>query len=85
LRETAERAGAPIAKLVNEARDIEWDTLPQLKTIAITAGASAPDILVEGIVDAFAERYDVTVETITTADETMFFPLPRELREKTQG
>ncbi len=82
LRETAERAGAPIARLVNQASEIAWDELPLLKTIAITAGASAPDILVEGIVDAFAEHYEVTVETVTTADESMFFPLPRELREK---
>ena len=82
LRETAERAGAPIARLVNQASEIAWDELPLLKTIAITAGASAPDILVEGIIDAFAERYEVRVETVTTADESMFFPLPRELREK---
>ena len=47
----------------------------------ITAGASAPEILVEEIIDAFAERYVVSVESVSTADESVFFPLPRELRE----
>ena len=80
LREVAEREGTPIARLVNRAADIDWSALDAIRTIGITAGASAPDILVEEIVDAFGERFTVTVETITTADETMFFPLPRELR-----
>ena len=51
-------------------------------SLAITAGASAPEILVEQVIDAFAERYDIAVETLTTTDETVFFPLPRALREK---
>jgi 4-hydroxy-3-methylbut-2-enyl diphosphate reductase len=81
LREVAEREGTPIARLVNRAADIDWSELGTIRTIGITAGASAPDILVEEIVDAFGERFAITVETITTADETMFFPLPRELRQ----
>ena len=81
LREVAEREGTPIARLVNRAADIDWSELGSIRTIGITAGASAPDILVEEIVDAFGERFAITVETITTADETMFFPLPRELRQ----
>jgi len=81
LREVAEREGTPIARLVNRAADIDWSELGSIRTIGITAGASAPDILVEEIVDAFGERFTITVETITTADETMFFPLPRELRQ----
>jgi 4-hydroxy-3-methylbut-2-enyl diphosphate reductase len=48
--------------------------------LAITAGASAPEILVEQMIDAFAERWSVNVETVTTADESVFFPLPRNLR-----
>jgi 4-hydroxy-3-methylbut-2-enyl diphosphate reductase len=52
-----------------------------VRSLAVTAGASAPEILVEEIVDAFAERFDVAVETLTTAEESMFFPLPRALRE----
>jgi 4-hydroxy-3-methylbut-2-en-1-yl diphosphate reductase len=83
LRETAERNGAPFARLVNRAADIDWSELSSIRTIGLTAGASAPDILVEEIIDAFRERFTVKVETVTTADETMFFPLPRELRQPT--
>jgi 4-hydroxy-3-methylbut-2-en-1-yl diphosphate reductase len=51
--------------------------------LGVTAGASAPEILVEEVLDAFAERYSISVETISTADENVFFPLPKELRERT--
>jgi 4-hydroxy-3-methylbut-2-enyl diphosphate reductase len=80
LREVGEREGVRTALLVQRASEIDWAHFADLTTLAITAGASAPDILVEEIIDAFAERYEVTVETITTADESVFFPLPRELR-----
>ena len=80
LRETAERAGVPIARLIQNASEIDWSELSNIRTIAVTAGASAPDILVEEIVDAFMARFETQVETVSTADETMFFPLPRELR-----
>ena len=53
-----------------------------IKTLGITAGASAPEVLVEEILDAFAARYTLEVETVSGADESgMFFPLPRQLRE----
>lgn len=80
LREVAERAGCPRAVLVQRAADIDWDALSGIGSLAITAGASAPEILVEEIIDAFAERYDVSVETVTTAEETVSFNLPRPLR-----
>ena len=48
--------------------------------LGITAGASAPDVLVEEMIDAFAERYEIEVETVSTAEESVFFPLPRDLR-----
>jgi 4-hydroxy-3-methylbut-2-en-1-yl diphosphate reductase len=51
-----------------------------VRRIAVTAGASAPEVLVEEIMDAFAERYALHVETVSTAEENVFFPLPRELR-----
>ena len=50
-------------------------------SLGVTAGASAPEVLVEEIIDAFAERYTVNVETVTTAEENMFFPLPRAAAE----
>jgi 4-hydroxy-3-methylbut-2-enyl diphosphate reductase len=80
LREVAERAGCPRAALVQRAEDIDWSLFGSIASLGITAGASAPEVLVEEVIGAFAERYTVTVETVTTADEDMFFPLPRVLR-----
>lgn len=85
LREVAEREGCGTSLLVQRAADLDWSRLGALGSIGITAGASAPEILVEEIIDAFAERYDVTVETVSAADESVFFPLPRALREDSQG
>jgi 4-hydroxy-3-methylbut-2-enyl diphosphate reductase len=81
LKEVAERAGCARAALVNRAADIDWSVFGNIATLAVTAGASAPEVLVEEVIGAFAERYDVKVETVTTAEESMFFPLPRVLRE----
>jgi len=81
LREVAERAGCPLAMLVNRGEDIDWTRYGAISTLGITAGASAPEVLVEEIIDAFAQHYDVTVETVTTTEEDVFFPLPRELRD----
>ena len=80
LREVAERAGAKKSVLLLRTSEIDWSMFDGIRTLAITAGASAPEILVEQMIDAFAERWSVTVETVTTADETVFFPLPRNLR-----
>ena len=82
LREVAEREGCRISLLVQRAADIDWARLDGIRTIAITAGASAPEILVDEIMDALRARFDIKVETRTNAQENMFFPLPRELREK---
>lgn len=85
LREVAETSGCPIARLILRAQDIPWDELGQVRNIGLTAGASAPEVLIDEIVQAFSERYEVEVETVTTADESVFFPLPRELRENTSA
>ena len=61
--------------------DIDWTMFGDIASLGVTAGASAPEVLVEEVIAAFAERYDVRVETVTTAEESMFFPLPRVLRE----
>jgi len=81
LREVAEREGCRIALLVPSADEIDWAVFQGLSSLAITAGASAPEILVERILDGFAERFEITLETLTTTAESMFFPLPRNLRE----
>jgi 4-hydroxy-3-methylbut-2-enyl diphosphate reductase len=80
LREVAERAGCPVARLMSSAADIDWSEFAGIRRLGITAGASAPEVLVEEIIDAFAERFAANVETVSTADENVFFPLPRDLR-----
>jgi 4-hydroxy-3-methylbut-2-enyl diphosphate reductase len=80
LKEVGERSGCPISRLVLRAEDVEWDLFRDIKTLGITAGASAPEVLVEEIMDAFAERFELEIEIVSTADESVFFPLPRELR-----
>jgi 4-hydroxy-3-methylbut-2-en-1-yl diphosphate reductase len=81
LREVAERAGCKTARLILRAEDIDWALFSDMRTLGVTAGASAPEVLVEEIIDAFKGRYQVTVEIISTADESVFFPLPKQLRE----
>jgi 4-hydroxy-3-methylbut-2-enyl diphosphate reductase len=81
LREVAERAGCKVARLVLHASDIDWGEFAKVKRLAITAGASAPEVLVDEIIRAFRERRDVQVEAVSTADESMFFPLPKTLRD----
>jgi 4-hydroxy-3-methylbut-2-enyl diphosphate reductase len=85
LREVAERGGCALAVLAPNAGAIDWARFAGVGSLAVTAGASAPEILVEEIVDAFAERFAIAVETLTTAEESMFFPLPRSLREAATG
>jgi 4-hydroxy-3-methylbut-2-enyl diphosphate reductase len=80
LREVAERAGCPVARLIPRAGEIAWSDFEGIRRLGLTAGASAPEILVEEVIGAFAERYDVRLETVSTIDENVFFPLPRELR-----
>ena len=78
LAEVAERMGVP-ARLIERAADIDWDWLGQPKTVGITAGASAPEVLVREVVDALGERFDVTPEEADHTPERMTFKLPREL------
>ncbi len=85
LREVAERYGCKVAVLIERASDIDWSLFGSISTLGLTAGASAPEVLVDEIIDAFAARYQVSVETVTTAEESMFFPLPRELRDQADG
>jgi 4-hydroxy-3-methylbut-2-enyl diphosphate reductase len=81
LKEVAEHAGCPRAALVQRADDIDWNKFGAIARLGITAGASAPEVLVEEIIDAFAQRYVVSVEVVSAAEEGVFFPLPRPLRE----
>ena len=80
LREVAERSGC-VARLVDGASDLDWSIFENARAIAITAGASAPEVLVNEVIDAFGERFDISIETVTMGLENVFFPLPRELRD----
>jgi 4-hydroxy-3-methylbut-2-enyl diphosphate reductase len=78
LAEVAERSGAP-ARLIQRATDIDWDWLGMPSTVGITAGASAPEVLVREVVEALAERFDVIEDIAQHEPERMIFKLPREL------
>ncbi len=80
LREVAEREGCSTVSLILRGDEIDWERFGTIGKLGLTAGASAPEVLVEEIIDAFAERYTVKVRTVSTADESVFFPLPRDLR-----
>ena len=81
LVEVGARAGCPYAQLVQRAADIDWRALEGIAALGLTAGASAPDVLVEEVIDAFRARFEVTVETVETARENVEFKVPRVLRE----
>jgi 4-hydroxy-3-methylbut-2-en-1-yl diphosphate reductase len=81
LVEVAERAGCPHAVLVQCAKDIDWALFGGIERLGVTAGASAPEVLVDEIIDAFKARFNTRIDTVTTAEETIAFKLPRELRE----
>jgi 4-hydroxy-3-methylbut-2-enyl diphosphate reductase len=81
LVEVAARAGCERSFLVQRASNIPWDKLGEIRTLGITAGASAPEVLVNEVVAAFEARYEVTVEQVTTAEENIAFNIPRELRD----
>ena len=81
LVEVARRAGCPKALLVPRARDLPWGDLDGIATLGITAGASAPEVLVDEMIEACRQRFTVTVETVTTAEERIAFNVPRELRD----
>jgi 4-hydroxy-3-methylbut-2-en-1-yl diphosphate reductase len=78
LAEVAERMGVP-ARLIERASDIDWDWLGQPAAVGVTAGASAPEVLVREVVDALSERFTVTEEYSDHTPERMVFKLPREL------
>jgi 4-hydroxy-3-methylbut-2-en-1-yl diphosphate reductase len=78
LAELAERMGVP-ARLIERATDIDWDWLGSPATVGLTAGASAPEVLVREVVDALRTRFEVTEEQADHTPERMVFKLPREL------
>ncbi|MGN6159192.1 MAG: 4-hydroxy-3-methylbut-2-enyl diphosphate reductase [Devosia sp.] len=83
LVEVARRAGCERAVLVERADRIDWAQFEGISTLGITAGASAPETLVDEVIDAFAERFDISVRAHGAGREPIVFNLPRELRTAT--
>lgn len=81
LVEVAERAGARMSLLVQRAADIPWDDIRDISVLGLSAGASAPEILVDEIIAGFRDRFDVRLELAITAEETEDFPVMRVLRD----
>ena len=81
LVEVAKKAGCKNSQLVQRATEINWDKLMDIKSIGITAGASAPEILVNEVIDALKERFEVKTNFVETATENVNFKVPRILRE----
>lgn len=82
LVEVGTGAGCAYSQLVQRASDIDWRALDGIRSIGITAGASAPEVLVKEVIDAFRDRYDVTCEVVETAQENVEFKVPRVLRSQ---
>ena len=80
LVEVASNAGCTYAQLVQRASEIDWRSLEGVRSIGITAGASAPELLVNEVINSFRERFDVSVELVETAKENVNFKVPRILR-----
>jgi 4-hydroxy-3-methylbut-2-enyl diphosphate reductase len=80
LVEVAKRAGCERAVLVERADRIDWSQFTGISTLGITAGASAPETLVDEVIEAFAQRFDIEVSAHGAGRETIVFNLPRELR-----
>lgn len=81
LVEVASKAGCKYAQLVQRANEIDWRSLDNIHSVGVTAGASAPEVLVNEVVEAFQERFSVTIEKIETAQENISFKVPKILRE----
>ena len=81
LVEVGRGAGCSYAQLVQRAGDIDWRALEGARAVGVTAGASAPEVLVNEVIDAFRARFDVVLEPVETAVENVEFKVPRVLRE----
>jgi 4-hydroxy-3-methylbut-2-enyl diphosphate reductase len=79
LVEVALRAGCPRAMLVQRGFEVDWQTLEGISRLGLTAGASAPEVLVEEVIEACRERFEVTIEEVMVTSEDVYFKLPREL------
>ncbi|NOZ31910.1 MAG: 4-hydroxy-3-methylbut-2-enyl diphosphate reductase [Alphaproteobacteria bacterium] len=82
LVEVAERHGCRISVLIQRASEIDWSLFANCNSLGVTAGASAPEALVDEVIEEFARRFDISVRSSVTATETISFNLPRQLRSE---
>jgi len=81
LVEVAERAGCPRAVMVQRGRDLDLGLTTGLRSVGITAGASAPEVLVEEVLARLAEHFDIAIEEVVVAEERITFKLPAGLQQ----
>ncbi len=81
LVEVGQKAGCAYAQLVERSTNIDWRAIDGAKAVGITAGASAPEVLIDEVIAAFDARYQISVEVVETAVENVVFNVPRQLRE----
>ena len=81
LVEVGQSAGCPYAQLIQRATDIDWRSLQGIRSVGLTAGASAPEKLVNEVIDSFRSRFSLTIDLVETAQENVEFKVPRILRE----
>lgn len=81
LVEVGRAEGCSYSQLVMRADQIDWRAIEGVRNVGVTAGASAPEVLIDEVIEAFRARYDVTVEIVETAQENVEFKVPRVLRE----
>ena len=81
LVEVASKAGCNYAQLVQRANEIDWRSLENIRSVGVTAGASAPEVLVNEVVEEFQQRFSVTIEKVETAQENISFKVPKILRQ----
>ncbi len=81
LVEVGKASGCAYSQLVMRADQIDWRAIDGIRAVGVTAGASAPEVLITEVIDAFRARFDVTVEVVETAQENVEFKVPRVLRE----
>jgi 4-hydroxy-3-methylbut-2-enyl diphosphate reductase len=79
--EVAERAGAAKGLLIAGPEDIDLDAISDGTVVALSAGASAPEVLVEGVINRFRDRFQVSLDLVETAEENELFPVARALRD----
>ena len=81
LVEVARKAGCNYAQLVQRANEIDWRSLKNIRSVGVTAGASAPEVLVNEVVEEFQQRFSVTIQKVETAQENISFKVPKILRQ----